>query len=59
MKQSGKAHNPTPEERDERFSLYGLDPVTVIETVLQTKSEEAPKTKTDKKSLRKRIRPKP
>lgn len=34
-----KSHNPTPEERDERFSLYGLDPEKVIETVLQVKSE--------------------
>lgn len=31
-----KSHNPTPAERDERFSLYGLDPEKAIEAVLQT-----------------------
>ena len=35
-----KSHNPTPEERDERFSLYGLDPEKVIEAVLQAKQED-------------------
>jgi hypothetical protein len=34
-----KAHNPTPEERDERFSLYGLDPEKVGEAVLNTPPE--------------------
>lgn len=33
-------HNPTSEERDERFSLYGLDPEKVIEAILQTSPQE-------------------
>jgi hypothetical protein len=39
-----KAHNPTPEERDERLSLYGMDPEQVIEAVLRTDPQlpEAP-----------------
>ena len=32
-----KSHNPTPEERDERFSLYGLDPEKVGEVMLTTR----------------------
>ena len=38
-----KAHNPTPEERDERFSLYGLDPEKVGEAVLQSPREQIEK----------------
>lgn len=34
-----KAHHPTPEERDEKFSLYGLDPEKVGETILNTPPE--------------------
>ncbi len=34
-----KRHNPTPEERDERFSLYGLDPEKVGEAVLNADPE--------------------
>ena len=43
-----KAHNPTPEERDERFSLYGMDPQKVVEAVLQARPEE----KSEKKQKR-------
>ena len=41
-RQKAKGHNPTPEEPDERISLYGLDPEKVIEAALQTKPEEEP-----------------
>jgi len=48
-----KSHNPTPEERDERFSLYGLDPEKVIEAVLEAKPETAmPKVKKTRKKTR-------
>lgn len=40
MMMSSKPHNPTPAERDERFSLYGLDPEKAVETVLGVKVEE-------------------
>jgi hypothetical protein len=46
-----KRHNPTPEERDERFTLYGLDPEKVGEAVLNAPAEE---TKKDPKPKRKR-----
>jgi len=39
-KTSATSHNPTPEERDERFSLYGLNPEKVIEAVLNTEPED-------------------
>ncbi len=35
-----KPHNPTPEERDERFSLYGLDPKEVGESILNASAAE-------------------
>jgi hypothetical protein len=45
-------HNPTPAERDEPFSLYGLEPEKVIEAVLQTKPEEEPKPKAKRQRRR-------
>jgi len=50
-----KHHNSTPEERDERFSLYGLDPEKVIEAVLQTKPDEDAVTKPRKPKQRGKI----
>lgn len=51
-----KRHNPTPKERDERFSLYGMDPEKVIEAVLLTppKNEDKlpPKRKRTKSAPR-------
>lgn len=38
-----RAHNPTPEERDEKFSLYGLDPETVGEVLLNAPPEKPEK----------------
>ena len=48
-----KRHNPTPEERDERISLYGLDPEKVGEAVLNT-PPETPKSETRERRKRKR-----
>lgn len=45
-------HNPTPKERDERFSLYGLDPEKVIETVLQSSTDEKPEEKPKRQARR-------
>jgi len=39
---TNKSRNPTPEERDERLSLYGLDPQKVIETILNADDREKP-----------------
>ncbi len=44
-----KPHNPTPKERDERFSLYGLDPDKVGETILQAPSSDDRLPKATKK----------
>jgi len=38
-------HNPTPAERDEKFSLYGIDPEKVGEALLQPSKDEEPATK--------------
>ncbi len=38
-----------PEERDEPFSLYGLDPEKVIETILNADSVESPDAGDDEK----------
>jgi hypothetical protein len=37
-----KTHNPTPAERDEKFSLYGMDPEAVGEAVLNAKPKPEP-----------------
>jgi len=47
-----KRYNPTPEERDERFSLYGLDPEQVVEAVLEAPPEEGPKPPESKRRRR-------
>lgn len=38
------ARNPTPEERDEPFSLYGLNPDDVGEAILAAEPESEPAT---------------
>lgn len=35
-------HSPTPEERDERVSLYGLDPEEALEAMLNVDPESDP-----------------
>jgi hypothetical protein len=53
-----KPHNPTPEERDERFSLYGLDPEKVGEALLETKPDE-PVVRSQRRTQRKKLSPDP
>jgi len=52
-----KAHDPTPEERDESCSLYGLDPEKVIEVMLRTKPEDAPASQVSRLLRRSAKRP--
>jgi hypothetical protein len=37
-----RGHNPTPEERDERVSLEGVDPEKALEALLHVDPESEP-----------------